>query len=249
EPLLPTAVRAEHTADEDRLSQAVSRLTAEDPALRVEVNSETHQMVLWCLGEAHLALVLDRLTHRYGVAVRTEEVVVPLRETFAVPAQGLGRNVKQSGGHGEYGICRIRVEPLPSGSGLAFVDKVVGGVVPRQFIPSVEEGVRAQMEAGGEAGYPIVDIRVTVYDGKAHSVDSSDMAFQKAGRLALRDAAEQGSMAMLEPFDELTVLVSDEYMGAVMNDLSSRRGRVVGSEPVEGGRTLIRAEAPRLETV
>ncbi len=249
EPLLPTAVRAEHTADEDRLSQAVSRLTAEDPALRVEVNSETHQMVLWCLGEAHLALVLDRLTHRYGVAVRTEEVVVPLRETFAVPAQGLGRNVKQSGGHGEYGICRIRVEPLPSGSGLEFVDETVGGVVPRQFVPSVEKGVRSQMEQGVHSGFPMVDLRVTLYDGKAHSVDSSDMAFQKAGRLALRDAAEHARLAMLEPVDLVSVLVPEEYMGAVMSDLSARRGRVVGSDPAPGGRVLVKAEVPQLEIV
>lgn len=249
EPLLPTAVRAEHTADEDRLSQAVSRLTAEDPALRVEVNSETHQMVLWCLGEAHLALVLDRLAHRYGVAVRTEEVVVPLRETFAVPAQGLGRNVKQSGGHGEYGICRIRVEPLPSGSGLEFVDETVGGVVPRQFVPSVEKGVRAQMEQGVHPGYPMVDLRVTLYDGKAHSVDSSDMAFQKAGRLALRDAAEHARLAVLEPVDLVAVLVPEEYLGTVMSDLSARRGRVVGSDPAPGGRVLVKAEVPQLEIV
>ncbi|WP_017593523.1 elongation factor G-like protein EF-G2 [Nocardiopsis potens] len=249
EPLLPIAVRAASAADDDKLSQAVARLAAEDTALRVEVNGETGQMVLWCTGEAHQDVALDRLSGRYGVPVETEEVRIPLRETFSVPAQGFGRNVKQSGGHGEYGICRIKVEPLPSGSGLEFVDKVVGGVVPRQFIPSVEKGVRAQMESGGDSGFPIVDIRVTLYDGKSHSVDSSDMAFQKAGRLALRDAAEQGSMSMLEPFDELSVLVADDYMGAVMNDLSSRRGRVVGSEPVEGGRTLIRAEAPRLETV
>ncbi|MEY9215407.1 elongation factor G-like protein EF-G2 [Thermobifida halotolerans] len=249
EPLLPTAVRAEHTADEDKLSQAVSRLTAEDPTVRVEVNSETHQMVLWCMGEAHLDLVLDRLANRYGVAVRTEEVVVPLRETFAVPAQGLGRNVKQSGGHGEYGICRIRVEPLPSGSGLEFVDETVGGVVPRQYVPSVEKGVRAQMEQGVRSGYPMVDLRVTLYDGKAHSVDSSDMAFQKAGRLALKDAADRTRVAMLEPVDLVAVLVPEEYMGAVMSDLSARRGRVVGSDPAPGGRILVRAEVPQLEIV
>ena len=249
EPLLPTAIRAEHAADEDRLSQAVSRLLSEDPALRVEVNSETHQMVLWCQGEAHLALALDRLSRRHGVAVRTEEVVVPLRETFAVPAQGLGRNVKQSGGHGEYGICRIRVEPLPSGSGLEFVDETVGGVVPRQYVPSVEKGVRAQMEQGVHPGYPIVDLRVTLYDGKAHSVDSSDTAFQKAGRLALRDAADRSRLTVLEPVDLVSVLVPEEYLGAVMSDLSARRGRVLGSDPAPGGRMLIKAEVPQLEIV
>lgn len=247
EPLLPTALRATHKADEDKLAQAITRLTSEDVTLRVEVNPETHQMVLWCLGEAHLDLALDRLTSRYGVPVTTGEVLVPLRETFAAPARGLGRNVKQSGGHGEYGVCRIEVEPLPSGSGLEFVDRVVGGVVPRQYIPSVEKGVRAQMEQGVLAGYPVVDIRVTLYDGKAHSVDSSDMAFQKAGRLALRDAAEKTRVAVLEPVDLVSVLVPDEYTGTVMNDLSARRGRVVGSDPMPGGRVLVRAELPELE--
>ncbi|MBB6170252.1 elongation factor G [Nocardiopsis mwathae] len=247
DPLLPVAVQAAAKSDEDKLSQAVSRLASEDLTLRVEVNPETHQMVLWCTGEAHLDVALDRLTTRYGVRVETDDVRIPLRETFAVPAQGMGRNVKQSGGHGEYGICRIQVEPLPSGTGLEFVDKIVGGVVPRQFIPSVEKGVRAQMEQGVKSGYPLVDIRVTLYDGKAHSVDSSDMAFQKAGKLALKDAAEQGRTSMLEPVDEVTVLVADEYMGAVMSDLSSRRGRVIGTEPRETGRTLIRAEVPQLE--
>jgi elongation factor G len=172
---------------------------------------------------------------------------VPLRETVAGKAQGLGRNVKQTGGHGEFGIAHIEVEPLPSGSGFEFVDKIVGGVVPRQFIPSVEKGVRAQMESGVLAGYPMVDVRVTLFDGKAHSVDSSDMAFQKAGRAALRDAADKGKVSLLEPVDEVSVLVPDDYVGAVMSDLSSRRGRVLGTEPVTGGRTLVKAEIPELE--
>lgn len=247
EPLLPVALRAASKADEDKLAQAVSKLTGEDMTLRVEVNPETHQLVLWCMGEAHLGVVLDRLASRYGVTVETDTVRVPLRETFAIPAQGMGRNVKQTGGHGEFGICRIEVEPLPSGSGLEFVDKIVGGVVPRQYIPSVEKGIRAQMEQGVMAGYPLVDIRVTLYDGKSHSVDSSDMAFQKAGKLALKDAAGKSKLSMLEPIDEVSVLVDDEYMGAVMSDLSARRGRVLGSEPVGRGRTMIKAEVPELE--
>lgn len=266
-PLLPVAVSAASSGDEDKLSHAVARLVAEDPSLRVEVNAETHQMVLWSLGEAHLDAALDRLEHRHGVRVRTGEVRVPLRETFAVPAQGTGRNVKQSGGHGEFGVCRIRVEPLESGAGLEFVDEIVGGVVPRQFVLSVEKGVRAQMAdgvgtvagarggAGSEdgadpgAGYPLVDIRVTLYDGKAHSVDSSDMAFQKAGRLALRDAAAAARLAVLEPVDEVSVEVDDAYLGAVLSDLSARRGRVVGTESVRGGRAVVRAEVPELEIV
>jgi elongation factor G len=247
EPLLPVAITAKSKADEDKLSQALSRLVAEDPTLRMENNPETHQLVLWCMGEAHADVMLDRLSSRHGVAVETVELRVPLRETVAGKAQGLGRNVKQTGGHGEFGIAHIEVEPLPSGSGLEFVDKIVGGVVPRQFIPSVEKGVRAQMEQGVLAGYPMVDIRVTLFDGKAHSVDSSDMAFQKAGRAALRDAADRAKVSLLEPVDEVSVLVPDDYVGAVMSDLSSRRGRVLGTEPVKGGRTLVRAEIPELE--
>ena len=155
--------------------------------------------------------------------------------------------MKQTGGHGEYAICHIEVEPMPGNAGFEFVDKVVGGVVPRQFIPSVEKGVRSQMEQGVVAGYPMVGLRVTLYDGKAHSVDSSDMAFQKAGRAALRDAVEKAQSMLLEPVDEVSVLVPDDYVGAVMSDLSSRRGRVLGTEPVPVGRTLVKAEIPELE--
>jgi len=249
EPLLPVAISAKSKADEDKMSQALARLVAEDPTLRLENNAETHQLVLWCMGEAHSDLALDRLANRYGVAVETVDLRVPLRETVAGKAQGLGRNVKQSGGHGEYGICSVEVEPLGSGGGFEFVDKIVGGVVPRQFIPSVEKGVKAQMEQGVIAGYPMVDIRVTLFDGKAHSVDSSDMAFQKAGRAALKDAAAKAQAQLLEPVDELSILVPDDYVGAVMSDLSSRRGRVLGTEPVAGGRTLVKAEVPQTEII
>ncbi len=228
EPLLPIAVSAKSKADDDKMSQALSRLVAEDPTLRLEINPETHQLVLWCMGEAHVDVLLDRLSNRYGVAVETSPPRVPLRETVAGKASGLGRNVKQTGGHGEFAICRIDVEPLPSGAGFEFVDKVVGGVVPRQFIPSVEKGVRSQMEQGVVAGYPMVGLQVTLYDGKAHSVDSSDMAFQKAGRAALRDAVEKAQSMLLEPVDEVSILVPDDYVGAVMSDLSSRRGRGAG---------------------
>jgi elongation factor G len=247
EPLLPVAVVARSKADEDKLSQGIYRLVAEDPTLTLEMNSETHQLVLWCMGEAHLDVLLDRLKNRYGVDVESVPVRVQLRETFAASASGHGRHVKQSGGHGQYAVCDITVEPLGSGAGFEFVDKVVGGAVPRQFIPSVEKGVRTQMERGVAAGYPVVDIRVTLTDGKSHSVDSSDMAFQTAGALALKEAAKATQVHMLEPVDELSVLVSDEYVGAIMGDLSTRRGRVTGTEPVGTGRSMVKAEVPEVE--
>jgi elongation factor G len=245
--LLPVAIVAATKSDEDKLSQGLQRLVVEDPTLRLENNPETHQLVLWTMGEAHVDVLLDRLSSRYGVQVSSVPLRVSLRETFAGPASGHGRHVKQSGGHGQYAVCDITVEPLSSGEGFQFVDKVVGGSVPRQFIPSVEKGVRAQMERGVLAGYPVVDIRVTLTDGKAHSVDSSDMAFQTAGALALREAAKAAAVALLEPMDELAVSVSDEYVGSVMSDLSTRRGRVTGTEPVGAGRTVIRAEVPQTE--
>jgi elongation factor G len=247
DPLLPVAVAAKAKSDEDKLAQALSRLVAEDPTLRLEINPETHQLVLWCMGEAHRDVLLDRLSARYGVAVDTVAHRVSLRETFAVPSTGHGRHVKQSGGHGQYAVCDIEVEPLPNGAGFEFVDKVVGGAVPRQFIPSVEKGVRTQMERGLLAGYPVVDLRVTLLDGKAHSVDSSDMAFQTAGALALKDAAAKIQVALMEPVDGVEITVSDEFVGGVLSDLSSRRGRVLGTEPDSAGRTLIHAEVPETE--
>jgi elongation factor G len=199
------------------------------------------------MGEAHAAVLLDRLASKYGVAVEQVGLRVPLRETFAKPVGARGRHVKQSGGHGQFVICDIEVEPLAQGDGFEFVNKVYGGSVPSQFIGSVEKGVRTQMERGAAAGYPVVDIRVTLVDGKAHSVDSSDMAFQLAGQLALKEAATAGQVSMLEPMLELSVLVPDDYVGAVMGDLSSRRGRVTGTEQVGTGRSLITAEVPEIE--
>ncbi|AIR97257.1 elongation factor G-like protein EF-G2 [Streptomyces glaucescens] len=247
DPLLPLAVQAHSKADEDKLSQGLARLVAEDPTMRLEQNQDTHQVVLWCLGEAHADVVLERLRSRYGVQVDVVPHRVPLRETFAAKSAGRGRHVKQSGGHGQYAICEIEVEPLPGGSGIEFVDKVVGGAVPRQFIPSVEKGVRAQAAKGVAAGYPLIDVRVTLLDGKAHSVDSSDAAFQTAGALALREAAADAKIHLLEPVAEVSVLVGDEYVGAVMSDLSGRRGRLLGTEQTPGGRTLVRAEVPEIE--
>ena len=247
EPLLPVAIEAHAKTDEDKLSVGLQRLAAEDPTLRIEQNPETHQIVLWCMGEAHSGVVLDALANRYSVNVDTVEVRIPLRETFSGPSKGHGRHVKQSGGHGQYAVCDIEVEPLPEGAGFQFVDKVVGGAVPRQFIPSVEKGVRTQMERGVHAGYPVVDIRVTLVDGKAHSVDSSDMAFQMAGALALREAAAATRVSLLEPVDEVGIEVPDDLVGAVLGDLSARRGRVLGTEQAGESHTVIRAEVPQVE--
>jgi elongation factor G len=249
EPLLPVAIVAHSKADDDKLSQGLGRLGAEDPSLRIVNDPETHQLVLWCLGETHAEVVLERLTSRYGVHVDQVPFAVSLRETFAGTAKGHGRHVKQSGGHGQFAVCDIEVEPLPEGSGFEFVDKVVGGAVPRQFVPSVEKGVRAQMGRGVRLGYPVVDLRVTLTDGKSHSVDSSDMAFQMAGALALREAAATTSITMLEPFDAVTVTVPDDLVGAVMGDLSARRARVLGTDKDGEQRTRVVAEVPQTELV
>jgi elongation factor G len=245
--LLPVAITAATKSDEDRLAGALARLVAEDPTMRLEHNPETHQVILWTMGQAHVDVLLVRLRDRYGVKVETEPLRAALRETFVTDANGHGRHIKQSGGHGQYAVCDVTVEPLERGAGFEFVDKVVGGTVPRQFIPSVEKGIRTQLEKGCIAGFPMIDLRVTLTGGKAHSVDSSDMAFQNAGALALKDAASAQTVTLLEPVDSVSVVVADEYVGAVMTDLQTRRGRVVGTEPDTSGRSTIKAEVPQTE--
>ncbi|MDT7615441.1 MAG: elongation factor [Pseudonocardiales bacterium] len=252
EPLLPVAVRAHARGDEEALVTTLAKLVAADPTLRLERNAETHQTVLWCMGEAHADVVLSRL-RAGGTEVDTEPVRVPMRVTLGGPAQVTGRHVKQSGGHGQYGVCQVLFEPLPRGSGIEFVSKVVGGSVPTQFVPSVEKGIRTQVERGlGSTDapgdhHPVVDLRATLVDGKAHSVDSSDAAFQTAGALALREAAALCGTVLLEPFDEVAVQVPDEHLGTVLGDLSGRRGRVLGTEAAALGRSLVRAEVPGAE--
>ncbi len=246
EPLLPVAVQAKSRGDEDALAKGLGKLIAGDPTLRLERNPETHQLILWCMGEAHADVLLDRLREQ-GVGLETVPVITPLRETFTSKATGNGRHVKQSGGHGQYAVCQIEVEPLERGAGFEFVDKIVGAAIPGQFVPSVEKGIRAQMQRGVSAGFPMVDIRVTLVDGKAHSVDSSDAAFQVAGGLALKDAASSARIALLEPVAEVNVTVPDDYVGAVMSDLSTRRGRVTGTQSVGGERSEVNAEVPEME--
>ena len=247
DPLLPVAISAASKSDEDKMAGALARLVAEDPTMRLEHNPETHQVILWTMGQAHVDVLLMRLRDRYGVKVETEPLRAAFRETFVMAANGHGRHVKQSGGHGQYAVCDVSVEPLERGAGFEFVDKVVGGTVPRHFISSVEKGIRSQLEKGCIAGFQMIDLRVTLTGGKSHSVDSSDMAFQTAGALALKDAATTQTVTLLEPVDSVCVVVADEYVGAVMTDLQTRRGRVVGTEPDTSGRSTIKAEVPATE--
>lgn len=246
EALLPLAIRAATRNDEDKLASALQRLAVEDAGVRL-ARGASDQLVLWTTGQAHADLLLGRLRDRYGVNVVQEDVKIALRETFVGKTTALGRHVKQSGGHGQYAVVNIEVEPLERGAGFEFVDKVVGGAVPRQFIPSVEKGARAQLEKGVIAGFPMVDVRVTLFDGKAHSVDSSDMAFQMAASAALKEAASDPRLvALLEPIDLVEVTVGEEYMGAIMTDLSGRRGQMQGSDS-QGRKVVIRALVPQLE--
>jgi elongation factor G len=249
EPLLPVALRAHSAADEDKLGTALARILAEDPTLRLEhvEHAEVTQTVVWTMGEAHADLVVTNLRDRYGVATDAEEVMISLRETLSGPSTGTGRLVKQSGGHGQYAVCEVLVEPLPVGSGIEFVDKVVGGAIPRTFIGSVERGVRAQAAKGLATGYPMTDLRITLVDGKAHSVDSSDMAFATAGGLALKDAASKVPVALLEPITRILVNVPDEFVGAVLSDVAGRRGQVVETQSAESGTSTVIALVPDSE--
>jgi elongation factor G len=247
-PQLPVAVEAASRADEDRLATALARLAAEDPTVRLERRADTGQLLLWCVGEAHAEVLLDRLRTRHGVAVATVPVRVPMVETLADSGRVTGRHVKQSGGHGQYAVVVVEGEPGPPGSGVVFEQRIVGGTVPSQFHGSVEKGIRGQAARGISGDRPLVDLRVTLVDGKSHSVDSSDAAFQAAGALALRELAAAAGTRVLEPWCEVDVMVPGEYVGAVMSDLSARRARVTGSEadPVRD-RTTVRAEVPEVE--
>jgi elongation factor G len=247
-PQLPVALEAASRGDEDRLATALARLVAEDPTVRLDRRPDTGQLLLWCVGEAHAEVLLERLRTRHGVAVTTVPVRVPMVETLAGPARVTGRHVKQSGGHGQYAVVVIEAEPGPPGSGIVFEQRIVGGTVPSQFHGSVEKGIRTQADRGISGDRPLVDVHLTLVDGKAHSVDSSDAAFQAAGALALRELAAAAGTRVLEPWCEVAVVVPGEYVGAVMSDLSGRRARVTGSEadPVRD-LTTVRAEVPEVE--
>lgn len=247
EPVLATAILPHSKGDEDKLMTALHRLQEEDTALRVRRDDETRQTILEGMGETHLAVALERLSRKFGVAVDTEPVRVPYRETITQPAQAEGRYKKQTGGHGQFGVAAIRVEPTERGSGFEFVDEVVGGAIPRQFIPAVEKGVVEAMAAGGHFGFPVVDVRVVCYDGKYHPVDSSEMSFKMAGSLALHDALDKAGPVILEPVSVLEVTVPADHQGDVLGDLNARRGRVFGTDTVAGGDQLVQALVPTAE--
>jgi elongation factor G len=249
EPLLPKAIAPKTKGDEDKLMIGLQRLIEEDPSLRLERNDETHQTILWGMGDAHLDIAFQRLKRKSGVEVDQVPFKVPYRTSLRAAAEGLGRHVKQSGGHGQYGIANVRVEPLARGEGFQFEDKIFGGAIPNQFIPSVEKGVRAAMDNGCGTGFPMIDVKVELYDGKYHSVDSSDFAFQMAGSLALKDAAEKAGITVLEPIWHLDVMVPESFTGDIMGDLQKRRGIPEGIEPVGGGRQVVRAKVPFGEAI
>jgi elongation factor G len=247
QPVLAVAIKAHSKGDEDKLANALHRLQDEDPALRLERNPETHQTLLWGMGETHVSIALEKLTRKFGVAVDTEEVRVPYRETITQLAEAEGKYKKQTGGHGQFGVAWLRLEPRERGAGFEFADAVVGGAIPRQFIPAVEKGVAETMERGGHFGFPVVDVKATVYDGKHHPVDSSEMSFRMAGSIGFQEAMAKAGPILLEPISTLTVTVPEVNQGDVMGDLNSKRGRIQGSASVGHGEVEIAASVPTSE--
>jgi elongation factor G len=247
EPLLAYAIAPKTKGDEDKLSTGLARLREEDPTLRVARSDETHETVMYGMGEAHLEVQIERLKRKFGVEVQTKPAKIAFRETIKNRAKGLGRHVKQTGGHGQYAICNIELEPLPRGEGFVYENKIFGGAIPQQFIPSIEKGIVRTMAEGVISGNPMVDVKVTLTDGKFHSVDSSDMAFQLAGSLALKDAVEQAGVALLEPVVEIEVVVPDAYTGDIMGDFNSKRGKIQGMEQIGGGKQRVKALVPQAE--
>ncbi len=247
-PALQVAVKPATRADDDKLMSALQRLCDEDPSLTVTRDDETHQTILGVNGEVHLAVALERLDRKCNVHVEREDLRIPYRETITKPAQAEGKHKKQSGGHGQFGVAHLRLEPLPRGEGFAFRDEVVGGAIPRQYIPAVEKGVIETFSQGGVFGYPVVDIAVTVDDGKAHSVDSNEVSFKMAAALAVKAAMAEAGPIVLEPISRLEVTIPDECQGDVMGDLSSRRARIVGTDQADtAGHQTVTATVPTAE--
>ncbi len=246
-PMMAFVINPTGKGDEDRLKVAVERLIEEDPTLSISHDELSKQMVINGMGQAHLEASIEKMKRKFKVAVTTALPSVPYRETFARQISNVeGKHKKQTGGAGQFGVCYLDVEPLPRGEGLDFVNKIFGGAIPRQFIPSVEKGIRERMKHGILAGYPVVDIRVTLVDGKYHPVDSKDIAYQLAASKGLKVAMEQAGMKLLEPFYSMEIVTPNENMGDIMGDITSRRGRVLGMD-TKGRNTTIRAVCPLAE--
>ena len=248
-PVYSTSVTARSRKDEDKLANALHRILHEDPVLTVTRNDETRQTLLSGMGETHIRHVLAKMERKFGVQVDTSEVRVAYRETITGSSSAEGKYKKQSGGHGQFGVAFVRLEPLQPGEGFEFVDEVKGGAIPRGLIPAVEAGIRDAMSNGGTSGYPVVDVRAAVYDGKHHAVDSSEMSFKMAGRLAFQEALPAARPVVLEPIAILEVTVPSDCLGDVMGDLSSRRATVQGSDVDEWGDQVITAKVPESELV
>jgi len=246
EPSITFAIEAKTRADEDRIGVAIHRILEEDLALRFSRDPQTKEFLLAGSGQQHVEVVVAKLRKRYHVELLLKPPKVPYRETIRAKADAEGKHKKQTGGHGQFAVCRVRIEPLPHGAGFEFVDDVFGGAIPRNFIPSVEKGIRAAAERGFLAGCPVVDFRAVLYDGKYHDVDSSDMAFKIAGSLAFKEAMKSAKPALLEPVMNVEVYAPDHYSGDIMGDLSSRRGRISGSE-VRASSVIVKAQVPLAE--
>ncbi len=246
EPSITFAIEPKTRADEDRIGVSIHRILEEDLALRFSRDPQTKEFLLSGAGQQHIEVVVAKLRKRYHVELTLKPPKVPYRETIRGKADAEGKHKKQSGGHGQFGVCRIRMEPLPRGQGVEFVDDIFGGAIPKNWIPSVEKGIRDAAERGYLAGFPVVDFRATLYDGKYHDVDSSDIAFKIAGTLAFKEAMKQARPALLEPIMQVEVYAPDQYSGDLMGHLSSRRGKISGSE-TRGGNVVVKAQVPLAE--
>jgi elongation factor G len=246
EPAYTVAIFPKSRGDEEKISTGLTRLSEEDPTLRIRRNEETHQMLIGGLGDVHLDVVLEKLRRKYGVEATTALPRVAYRETISGTARVEGRHVKQSGGHGQYGVCVIEVEPAGRGEGFQWQDKIFGGSIPQNFRPSVQKGIVDAMAKGVVAGYPMEDVTVRLVDGKVHSVDSSDMAFQIAGSLAIRKAAMEANPVLLEPVLDVEIRVPDRNLGDMMSDVNTKRGKIAGTEP-DGSWQIVRALVPEAE--
>jgi elongation factor G len=246
EPATTFAIEPRTRGDEDKISSALHRLMEEDPVIRLAHDPQTHEILLSGVGQLHIEVIVGRLKKRYKVEVNLKKPKIPYRETIKAAGEGHGRHKKQTGGHGQFADCKIRVKPLPRGSDFRFVDDIFGGSIPKNYIPAVEKGIQDARLRGFVAGYPMVDFQVELYDGQYHDVDSSEMAFKIAGSLAYKDAMAKCRPALLEPVMKVEIAVPEEYAGAVMGDLSSRRGRPQGMEP-KGSLQVVKAEVPLVE--